>query len=244
MAKLNPIINQAPKNLDVPEFNKKEIVKIIHETVGAGGGGSGSTDVPVYNASLEEKEGKITVSMEEADRNDVFEHRYPVIGMKLTETEDERVETYVLYFRIRQHFIEEGVVIYDLWDSDTDEYTIAHLNLIFMWDGDDAKVTLDNVDIQLVKILPVDGSDVMSQDQETLQEIYQKQPDILLVDAGSDGEQSYKKQEFANGNLTYSCLIDSFIIVVSITEDVSATPNVYSITIDRYDLTTLKVSNQ
>lgn len=244
MAKLNPIINQAPKNLDVPEFNKKEIVKIIHETVGAGGGGSGSTDVPVYNASLEEKDGKITVSMEEADRNDVFEHRYPVIGMKLTETEDERVETYVLYFRIRQHFIEEGVVIYDLWDSDTDEYTIAHLNLIFMWDGDDAKVTLDSEDIQLVKILPVDGSDVVSQDQETLQKIYQKQPDILLVDAGNEGIQSYKKQELANGNLTYSCLIDSFIVVVSITDDLSAVSDIYSITIDRYDLTSLKVSNQ
>lgn len=110
------------------------------------GGGGGSATTPIYDASLEEKDGKIVVNMAQEDRNDIYANKYPIIGIRIV---DEEEETNVLYFKLRQDFITNEVLAYDLWDSDSEENTIAHLDLIFLWDGDEAKVQFDDDELQL-----------------------------------------------------------------------------------------------
>ena len=326
--------------MDKRKFNRvaadnSQLQMFVNEACDEINGGGGSMEAPIFDATLEEKEGKITVNMSAEDRNDIYANKYAIIGIRLEDVEDP-TQHFVLYFKLRQHFVEQGVLAYDNWDSDTDDNTISHLNLVFMWDGDDAKIMFTDEELELgggggsgatkkeidltdngdewtqaqledvytnkydivnvvtssnttvlrkvseyqgfgviywtfvpqqgiviymftydehdgyaiqtenrmpLVTMNVDGSAIMNQDQDTLKEIYEKQPDILYVDAGNDGEQSYRKQYARDDTLTYSCFIPAVLASVKIIEDKNVTPHTYSISIERYDLSSLIVNN-
>lgn len=331
MAKLNPIINQAPKKLDVPEFNKKEIVKIVQETVGAGG--DGGITVPTFTPTTFEIDlPDVDIVLSQQDCADIIENQYPIITISHAVSAEETISlTFVRNNSVSG--IEKGKPFinlqYDLVaddDEDTyliglsfsdndvkswsmkiaggeggngatkgtinltnsnDEWTQAQLEDVYTNKYDIVNVLTssnttvlrkvseyqgfgvlywtfmpqqgivinifaydqqDGYTIQIQNRMPlvtmdVDGSAIMSQDQTTLQEIYEKQPDILYVDAGNDGEQSYKKQYARDDTISYSCFIPAVLASVKIIEDRNVTPHTYSVYIERYDLSSLLVSN-
>ena len=101
----------------------------------------GASDIPVFDITVEEHEGEITVIMSEEDRNDIYEHKYPMIGVHIYDDEEER--EYILYFKLKQNIETVSAIVYDYWDSDKNDNTISHLNVILIWDGDEAKISLE-----------------------------------------------------------------------------------------------------
>lgn len=111
------------------------------ESLIGGGGGGGSTSAPVFDAEITEESGKIVVSMSEEDKNDIYSHKYPVIGIHIVDEEENDI---VLYFKIRIAATEANAIVYDNWDSE--DGNISQMELTFMWDGDDVKVTFETND--------------------------------------------------------------------------------------------------
>ena len=106
------------------------------------GGGGGSGNAPIFDAVIEETEERIKITMAEKDRNAIYHNKYPIIGIHIVEEgeEEERGNEFTLYFKLRQNFIDENSLAYDLWDGDKE--AISHIAIWFVWDGDDAKANV------------------------------------------------------------------------------------------------------
>ena len=103
---------------------------------GSGGGGTGSA--PIFDAEITEESEKITVIMDSEDRENIYSHKYSVIGIHVIDEEENDV---VLYFKIRIQSDEADAIVYDNWDGS--DGIISQMELTFMWDGDDVKVIFE-----------------------------------------------------------------------------------------------------
>ena len=99
--------------MDKRKFNRaaadnSQLQMFVNETCDAINGGGGSATAPIFDATLEEEQGQITVNMATEDRNDIYTNKYAIIGIRIV---DEDEETHVLYFKLRQNFVTNEVLL-------------------------------------------------------------------------------------------------------------------------------------
>lgn len=185
------------------------------------GGGSGGGNVSDLYLEIEDEPTQAQLEQIYTQKPDVLrigmgsDENVVVLYKSVQSEEDTRLN----YFNIQTS---EGVVqVLKIEYSEEDGYIV------------------ENYEWTLVQTMNVDGSLVLGQDQDILAEIYDRQPDILYVDVGSQGTQNYIKQIAANNSVSYSCFIEDVLVDIKITES----SGTYTIGIRRYDLGSLLVPN-
>lgn len=105
----------------------------------------GYLDAPVFDATIELKDGKEVINMETKDRDYIYENQPMVIGVRLPD-EDDATKHQVIYL---QQLIElketNDAVVYQALIPDSDEGTIEQKLLTFLNDSDTIKASLDSV---------------------------------------------------------------------------------------------------
>lgn len=229
MAKVEPIINQAPKELDVPEFYKKDIVKIIKETVGSGGGGGGSTSFAVafhYTGEChDEAEQPLT---EQRFYFDVVEEETETILSEFPSSVyfDDLMHQLQLLIRVDMEGFK--MAVYNVTE-DGDQYTVQ-----FTRTG--GETTIAGWIRHLCEYTSINLNEADIEVQEKLGEIYNICPQLLKVSTTSDGVQMYRLQNdyrTENNKLYYSCLLFGTLVELEVI-DSSGT---YSINSTHYELT-------
>lgn len=222
----------------------------------------GGSSAPVFDAEITESEEseKVDVSMSEEDKNDIYSHKYPVIGIHII---DEEKNDIILYFKIRIEATEANAVLYDNWDSGDGE--ISHIELTFMHDGDDIKIifeahdysssgtevsgTNDGTNWTSIQIgndayaIPgaseytvIDFNEDDQGDQAKLAEVYNVCPQLLRIHSNSEGLQMYRLEvddRDLHNVIHYSCLIGGALIELTFTNN----DGTYTLGVVTYGLT-------
>ena len=174
----------------------------------------GSIIAPIFDIELEEKDGKIIVNMDSADADDIYKNKYAVIGVRKEEEHEEEEEpTYlVIYFALRYDAEDGEAIVYQALDTDDELFNLSQLNLIFMWDGDDAKVSLETHEFDFVSKKILDASEFVGglPTLEELEDIIEKKYQIVeVINAQGISNQMYYLDTYNTYNsrvvATYSC---------------------------------------
>ena len=141
------------------------------ESLIEGGGGGGSMSTPIFDVDITEESGKIVVSMSEEDKNDIYNHKYPIIGIHVIDEEESSI---VLYFKLRIQSDEANAIVYDNWDGGDGE--VSQLELTFVWDGDDTKVLFETHDYSI-------GGDLEFATNNDIDALFEEPEEDVLVES-------------------------------------------------------------
>jgi hypothetical protein len=105
----------------------------------------GYLDAPVFDATIELKDGKEVLVMEQKDKDYIFENQPMVFGVRLPD-EDDPSKHQVVYFQQLIGMKETAdAIVYQVIIPDEDAGTIEQKTISVMNDSDTIKVSLDSV---------------------------------------------------------------------------------------------------
>ena len=85
--------------------------------------------VPIFDAQVEEEHGETIIIMAEDDIANIYNNKYAIIGIRLSEQkEEDNDDSYVIYFILH---LATDILMYCAWDSDDDDNTITQLRASF-----------------------------------------------------------------------------------------------------------------